>query len=266
MYIPIRSLSAITRRSVEVMSVAMKSYFDGSGKYRDPNSKMLTLAGWGSQSWGNFEGAWSEMLKAHDAPYLHMKEMMSYCGRIGSPFGSWDQDRVDRFVDAAISTAINHQFDGLKAFSCTVSITEHKAVSARRKVLDAQNYCSMACLADVLNYEEKTSQHQDRMELYFDKEDDFFYFWVEQWGREDRQIRELDLIDQLSGLRSTKEVFPMQLADLLAWLQNRRYTVGDREGWLDRLLTLPHSCREWVENKETPIPRPCWTGEGLPHA
>ena len=34
---------------------------------------------------------------------------------------------------------------------------------------------------------------------------------------------------------NSRDVYPCQLADLLAWLINRKYTVGDRAEWLQQL-------------------------------
>ena len=255
MHLPIRSLSAINRRSVEVMSIAMKSYFDGSGKYHD--TKMLTLAGWSAVRWESFEESWDAMLKHHRAPYLHMKEMISPHGRKGGPFKDWKQEDIDNLVDAAIDTAIIHRKDGLRAVSCTISVTEHKAVSASRRIVGAHYLCSTSCLGAVLNYEKEVSQHRDWMEVYYDTADRFFRFWVDAVNSKSKKERVPDLqcIDAITGILQPTRVMPMQLADLLGWLQNRKYTVGDRNEWLDRLLTLPNSCRECVENTGNLLPR-----------
>jgi hypothetical protein len=190
----------------------MKSYFDGSGKYEDPGSRLLTLAGCAADWWEQFERAWDLMLERHGAPYLHMREVVP---RVG-PFKTWNEQMVNELVADAIETAIDHPPERVKAFSCTLSIAEHRQRAKTSSIPDAYWYCSSICLSDLLRYEGENSRHHDRIELYFDAEDKFFRFWMSVWNRNNKPARGLECIDHLSPIRDQHKVGAMQFADLLA--------------------------------------------------
>lgn len=109
----------------------MKSYFDGSGKYEDPNSKMLTLAGWGSAVWVPFEEKWQNTGKQRSPVPTHEGDDVPP-GTTGGPFADWEQSRIDAFVEEAIETAISHQ-SGWPQGICVYSVDLRAQGSLWRK-------------------------------------------------------------------------------------------------------------------------------------
>lgn len=88
------------------------AYFDASGSPRDPNTQVLSVAGWVSteSKWRKFESDWAAALKDAGVSALHMKK----CAHFRGEFAKWKSDPTqrDKFL-SALRAAVLRAADAL---------------------------------------------------------------------------------------------------------------------------------------------------------
>jgi hypothetical protein len=132
------------------MAVAIRAYFDSSGKTDDPEARFITLAGYVGPpaAWLQFEKNWSEVLKHHNCQYLHMNEAHRLKGEFSRSKG-WTTSRVlslltELFNECLIPagwTNFKGQFSGA---SCTINLEDFRKVcneDAQLKKKTAESIC-----------------------------------------------------------------------------------------------------------------------------
>jgi hypothetical protein len=224
----------------------MKCFFDGSGKEKD--NEFVTLAGYaGIQSdWAAFEVVWSAKLKEFEAPYLHMSRLWS-ASTNNIPFILWSKSRKEDFVNEMLGTLEAAQLSQIQGVSCTVDVKAYrdcrKQLGNRAKDLQKiPNICVVTCVGPLI-HQEKTGKPYDCLEIHFDKGEEFFSLMLDMWKRKRHPMPFSECIASMTAM-DMRQSCGIQLADLLGWLLNRKYTKRDKNIWLDRLEgAIPHSHR-----------------------
>jgi hypothetical protein len=221
----------------------MKSYFDGSGNFEDRRSDYLTLVGFVTKAWPSFESRWEATLQEHGAPgYLHMREATKLADGFSVKNG-WEENRVNDLIVSVIQSVRDLALKDLFAFSCTVDLQVHrKLLKTEPDLMKAPHICASHCFGKLLDHER---EHNPGLaltfEVFFDRDEKFFpvihRMWQRRWKKGRVRARVPNLFQCLASMASvnSRDVYPCQLADLLAWLINRKYTVGDRAEWLQQL-------------------------------
>src|ERR1700690_457878 len=98
-------LSALNIRARIGLLMALRGYFDSSGKHEDPSAKVVTLAGYAAVGdvWDDLEREWQKVLAArlnppsprspNGTPYFHSKEAMHLTKGYSRNDG-WDDGKV----------------------------------------------------------------------------------------------------------------------------------------------------------------------------
>lgn len=202
-------------------------YFDDSRK----DDHLLTLAGLlgDTGQWGNFENKWSRLLKTHDVPYLHMKEMM----KPRSPFAKWlphqnHRDEVKSFFIDVIDAINSSQ---LQSYSTIVRLSDLIRFNKDNGLnIKAYPLAVYACMAHI------SGAHPSQMiSLVFDhiEKIDSKLMTAKAYASGDQTFP--GMMDHISPIplpkeRTAKETQPIQAADFMAW-ETRKHYLNQDEWW-----------------------------------
>jgi hypothetical protein len=219
---------AISRPSGEKKIMAVISgYFDDSRM----DSYVLTLAGiiGDADQWSNFEHKWAILLRKHDVPYLHMKEMM----RPNSPFGKWlprdaHKEEVDNlFID--VVGAINGS--GFHTYSTTVRLLDLENFN-KKFSLQCKAYSLAAYGCMTLIHKAYPAQLISLVFDHCDKIDNYLKI-AKRYAKGDTTFP--GIIDHIVPIPLPKQclaknVRPIQAADFMAW-ELRKHHIKQAEWW-----------------------------------
>jgi hypothetical protein len=220
---------AISRPPGEKKIMAVISgYFDDSRK----ENYVLTLAGLvgDEDQWQHFENRWADLLKKHDVPYLHMKEMM----RPKGPFSKWLPHEAHRaevanfFID--VTDAINSS--RLHSYSTIVRLLDlekfNNAVGLQLKAYPLGAYGCMTLI-------HKAYPTARLISLVFDHCDkiDSYLRVAKKYAAGDRTFP--GIVDHIVPIPlpkqcTAKEVRPIQAADFMAH-EIRKHHLKQTEWW-----------------------------------
>lgn len=215
--------------------VALRAYYDGSGKVDDPGCRFLNLGALaGSESgWDGFRTKWIEVLSRHEAPlsesknpYFHSKEAMHNRGG----YSSWDTKRAMALVNDLFKVIGDQDRADLIAISCSINLEDYRAVKAAIPALrSAENVCVDWCFGYTLRHPARDSG----IELYFDRKENYYSILKKLWKHQGKPgpiwwaLRVVG-IEEVNDMRDWPEI---QAADLVAWLANRCHTLGNHDKW-----------------------------------
>ena len=209
------------------LSMAIKAYFDGSGKTRDPQARFVTLAGYyGNEAqWLQFESDWNQILQKYDIPFVHMRELVPGNGPYVPRFKNNPNERSQLIRDCALVIRANN----LSPVSCVAGLIEN--VTARRNLADfslvkAELMCVDYCLAMMI-----LGTAKDQILLYFDRDEGFAPELQRMYQNKKRRGKSFlkDINAPISVDMS--QVPGVQAADILAWSLNR-HQRDDRFDWI----------------------------------
>lgn len=239
-YLPIHSLSAFNVPRFTVLAIAIRAYYDSSGKSDDPNTRFLTLAGYAgtANAWQQFEERWDRVLQRWGCSYLHMSDAYLLQQGFAETKG-WTKDRVngllrDLFNECLSPTGwVNFKGEFYGA-SCTVNLEDYTKASAdvpSRSIKEPEAICvdhvvtvALMALPENLNL---PLGKEGRVELFFDKNESFMHKVDRVWRskRNGKLEGPLQLVSSIATA-DMREVIGLQAADFLAWHANRYYTHG----------------------------------------
>ena len=215
--------------------MALKAYYDGSGKAHNRADAFLTLAGLAgdAKAWEIFDEQWRKILANRDpaAHYLHMKEANPLRKEFSETKG-WDNDKVrslladltnECFFKATFSDSASEQ---LGIFSCTVDLTAYRKLQDEGRTLTKEEHiCTDGAVALMLNI--LGSGSSERIEMYFDRDEQFRGRVENIWNRKRRPAWWAKRVDTVAPVNM--KCWPgIQAADFIAWSLNRKYTVNDK--------------------------------------
>lgn len=147
------------------------AYFDAGGSTEDPNSRIISIAGWIATEarWRRLEKAWRTICDHEGVSGLHMKDFAHSRGE----FQGWagDETRRQRFL-ADLAAAIHRHTN--RDFSCSLFLDGYRAVDEQYKFHEHVGHPYMiggwACIQSVREWMAKT--HPDDLTLFvFEKGD-----------------------------------------------------------------------------------------------
>ena len=228
--------SAFNVRANMGVLVALKSFYDGSGKYEDVNAKVVTLAGYAAppEVWHQIETHWGAVLSnckkcppsRRGTPYFHSKEAMNY----SDGYKGWNVDTVEALVNQLQDVLAEQANKGLAGFSCSIDLDGYRRFKAQNPTVKRyEHLCINHCIGTMF-------QHNDAdfpIEIMFDRKEPFEpllkYLWNEEidghrtwWANE---------VVTVAPVNDAKDSYGLQAADLLAWLANRYHTKGPYDVW-----------------------------------
>jgi hypothetical protein len=212
--------------------MAIRAYYDGSADER--REHWITLAGFSAADckWKKFKLDWHDTLVAHRAPvspisgepYVHMKEAMS--GSKG--YLGWSLNRVKPMIKDLnrVLFKFNEQVSGAV---CTVNLDDYQL--AKKHIAGHPDSPECICVDTCVSAIAIPRYCKDRsLHLYFDKNEPFLHKINRVW-LENKKRKEAGWPRQIQGIvkiNSQSEI-GVQAADVIAWIFNRHYTIGDHE-------------------------------------
>ena len=214
--------------------MVLAAYYDGSGKTHDPNCQFITIAGFSAQTetWDAFGKGWQQVLADHGAPYFHASEAWAHMGA----FDGWAPTKVSRLANKLLEfTATLRNYEDprktdLLGFSCTVNLADYAKAHARISgpVKEAEAFCVDWCAGHQFN-RSSPAPETGYLTLYFDRSEDFLHkinrIWQQRLdGKRTWWAHYVTTIAPVENMRTTPA---LQLADFLAWAQNRKYSKNE---------------------------------------
>jgi len=217
--------------------MVLKSYYDGSWDIDN-----LTLCGVAATEsiWREFEAKWQDVLQAHLVKdnALHMRDLMGLDGDFSRSEG-WNSRRRESLVIDLLNLVGSFRGPShhLVAYSCTVLLKDWVlAKEALPRLPDAHSICVNFCVGG-LHLPLDCSGEEQPILLYFDRNEKFMRTVRRVWERRRKepggfkQIRSIETV--------TRRCYPLQLADMLAWVRNRNTrTPHAQEAFVDTLRLL----------------------------
>lgn len=203
----------------------LEAYFDGSR-----NPRFVTLGGFSATppTWGKFSSRWSAIVREAEAPYLHMREAWGLSGAFDAKLG-WDRARRRRLIFALMNMIGEFRnFEDLErtdlfGFSCTVDLEGYNKARGRFPGLKPpESICLDWCAG--LQFRRRPEPTARYLSLYFDRNEQFLHKINSVWQTKRTSWRHLVAAIKTIEMKTTPA---LQLADLLAWVTNRRHTQPD---------------------------------------
>jgi len=209
----------------------VKAYFDASGKANDPGCKSITLACYTApeEVWQALEPAWEEILKRfacplsrNGTPYFHSKEAFHSRGE----YAGWDRKKVWSLTCELFNVLGTQGRRDLIGFSCTV---EKSAYAAVKQIIPALRPMDVMCVDHCFGNSLRHPRILDKqMQLFFDHDEP--YEPILRRVRSEivcgKHIWWFDSVASIERVSDSRDCFPLQAADLLAWAANRHFTYG----------------------------------------
>jgi hypothetical protein len=257
-----RELTPVSGAILDRWFIVFKAYFDSSGKKEDPNTPRVTLACYAANglAWDDqFTPAWRAVLEKHfkgkstpGEPYLHMKEAIPLRGGYDRKHGWDEKSRSELIEDLTVNVLGRFNWMTDRAYACTVVVPDYDRAKAERPTLESIEYLALNfCLSHLfLDTPELPNGRRDMLECIFDRCEPYQPCLSELWKSDEERRRDVCLDHIASPYEvDMRKVYPVQAADLLAWLLNRHYTKGDRATELLRAAScLP--VHRWYWNYE----------------
>ncbi len=224
------------------MAIALKAYYDGSGKSH-PNSKdrFLSLGGYAGTwpAWEALERRWAEVLSRWPCEYMHMHDAFHLNDHFAEKRG-WTHEMVEqlqRELSNECLSPIANEFRGqFVGTCCTVSLDEFgAAVAARPGLPDRYKVPEAICVWDAVRDafrllvppEGGIPERDARVELHFDYGESFQHPFKKVW--EKTKDKDYPIFRNIVSIGSAdaKQVPGLQAADMAAWTANLAYNRGD---------------------------------------
>ena len=221
--------------------MALKAYYDGCND--ELNHDAVTLAGIaGTESvWQQFEPEWEKVLRKHLVKdrILHMTDLMAFQGSFSPEYG-WDETQR-RVLLIDLWNVMGKLHDShLVAYSCSVLLKDWQDASAKIPHLASpESICVNFCVGG-LDLPMECANEIKPVLLYFDHGEKFMRTvrrpwekWKRQRGSLFRQIRSIEHTDS--------EYYPIQAADILAWVVNHAHRgIYDEFLGISSVLMIKH--------------------------
>jgi hypothetical protein len=221
--------------------IAMKAYFDGSGDLKKRDFVVLAGVAANDPLWASFDAKWREILDDRDppAPYIHMREIVN--GRKAfKPEMGWDEKKTSQLILDCLMYIQTLDKTDFRAFICTLDLGSYKYLVENGAKLPAiLTFLSRFCPELVVKWylEEFEKWYPQEMHFYFDQGEKFKGRFEERWTRgkksSGRFLNHWHLVKTVTTADMRDEP-ALQLADLIAWGQNRRLVsekYKDQRSW-----------------------------------
>ncbi len=210
--------------------LALKVFYDGSGKLHDPGCRFVNLGSLiGEETcWADLRRRWLEVLEKHSAPfsktgrrYFHASEAFQH----HDGYDGWNSDKTFRLVLELIRVLGETGRTDPLAISCSVSIADYRKVKSLIPSLRSpEAICLDICFGLAIRH-----PHRDvGIEVEFDRTEGFYPILRTAFkqNHRGRGIWWAAYVSKITEVRDMRESPEIQAADLLAYLANRYRTHG----------------------------------------
>jgi hypothetical protein len=204
------------------VAVALRAFYDGSGKTSDPKCRFVTLAGYSAtdSTWELFEAKWREALKELGIPYFHMIEALAGEGPFSREKG-WNSDRALHSACKLICLLSHLPRNDLVGFICTIDTEGYKKASRliEPKLRPLEAICVDWCFGGL--FHRLVKDHDGKtlpVEAFFDKDEQFLH-WADRVWRSKNAKKRFGwpaLVATIAPVEM-RQVMPIQAADIAAW-------------------------------------------------
>lgn len=199
--------------------IVIKAYYDGSNKSHEAGYLILCGVATPEGILPSFERRWAEILRARGLRWWHTTDALAGTKRdfLIDPCAPWDRSVAEAAM-AELHTfigdfSVQHWQRGFQLFSCSVHLESYRrALAADPLLRSAEAICVDWCVGALKLDDDGAAL------LYFDRHESFMKE-VEQVWRKDSTKRHLEWPRQIKAISpvDSREVLPVQAADLLAW-------------------------------------------------
>jgi hypothetical protein len=211
--------------------MAVNAYYDGSGKSA-PTSKGMTLTGVVAPEtlWQRFVPLWEKALLRNSVQCLHMSDLMAARGEFERERG-WTEEKRIQFIKDLFNIFGEFRTTGLRAYSCTIVLDDYRRCKTEiPKLRKPEDICVNFCVGGLQFTVEELSEEKPIL-LYFDRNEGFMNSIHQVWSKKRRRPKSWP--KQIRSIATTNSsCFPIQAADLIAWIVNRRHIKGHDESYL----------------------------------
>ena len=231
----------------------VEAFYDSSGHFSDPKTPCITLAGYAATPdyWVVFNEKFKQALDGDGtrpvARYLRMSELNALGGESSYRKG-WNETHTKALLGDVISKCLSplgwveheRKFHGA---ACTVNRDDYnKAKTALPHLAGPEHICVNRVVRVALRMLEEdptTPTHKTgQAHLYFDQNEPYEKEIYREWEDPDKRSPVMKLISGIDRI-DMRTSYPMQAADYLAWLTNRKWASGSEEANIRRILSAP---------------------------
>ena len=251
--IPVRALRFLSRGEHKLM-VMLRAYCDASGKSDNPNDVMVTIGGVVSslEQWEQFEPEWSAMLDSFDITELHMK----YLAHCRGEYEGWDESKRRSFLGHAVEIMDRH-WEGYMGATMPIEVFDSLEAAHKEKLVDPYFPCFFANISGLMTCADHLGP-EEKVEMTVEGEPGFMGKATEFWERARNEgppgFRER--LGTLTVGASSREVLPLQVADLVAYEVNKH--LSSEYMYRQHGKPLPTKWPRWTFNQ---IKKRMLTGE-----
>jgi hypothetical protein len=211
--------------------IVMKSYFDRSGL---ENTDFIALSGIAASddTWAVIEATWNHVLGAHNpqAAYMHMNEAVFLKKEFEKTKG-WDDDKVFGLVNLLVSYLSQIPNTTYCQFASIIDMRAYRKLQAETYELDSPvDLLNASCAERVMFWYLHEYKGVDlEAHYYFDQNEPFEPIFKAKWERETERDRDTGTYSIWShikhvGSANMRNTPGLQIADMLAWANNRKET------------------------------------------
>lgn len=227
----------------------LKSYFDGGNEANSQQYDRVTLAtACGTlEQWEAFDSAWNEVLRTHNAPFLHTTDAVSLQQEFSRKEG-WSRESVDFLISDCVAVIGEHLSTpgpvgniakpGLHVVTLTIRLDDYRR--ARESNSNLPNSVTEICTSESLGFCFRWGRRIGAQDyhFYFDQGEPFYGHVCDRKSNKKarKAITPMQNVTHL-GESDMRVVPALQAADLFAWCINHNDVVS-RE-WHGRLHGLP---------------------------
>ncbi len=202
------------------VSLVLHAYFDESGKFRDPKSRYICLAGYVADDarWTTFCDEWAGLLHKHHIPYVHMKNMIALQGEYEDL--GWTHIHRDEVLKEFIGVIRRNV---TASFGIGLDLTHYRAMpkeSQKRLGGDPFLFCFARLIKRVLETL-KQQNVPDPIVMAFDDDKDYAMRCYKVWCEMKNHFPELRERFPAICYADDRIFAPLQGADILAHETNK---------------------------------------------
>ena len=213
--------------------MGLKAYYDSSGK-NDTVNKVLTLAGFAAPEdvWHRFETEWKCALDDYGAQFFHMSEAMSLKGHFNGNNG-WNEAKVYALVKDLFKVIGKYRTEYFEAYSCSVILSDYRRAQLTiPKLRSPEAICVNFCIGG-LQLSPADFDSPKPIDLFFDRKETFLKTIYAVWDQAKNKTQTKGWPKQIGDIKSvdSKTTFPVQAADMFAWIVHRHHTGPNNHPW-----------------------------------
>ncbi len=200
--------------------------------------------------WSELEPAWSQTLRNHHAPYVHMRELMP----LVRAFKDWSPQKRDALLeDLEFLLGRYRNEPRIKRFSCSVDLEAHYKWAKIRNHPKPERLCTRVVFPEILEwYAGLPDKILDVMDVFFDQNETSMRHIHEDWKtkkfKKKHPVWGLIRIVAEADMRHT---IPLQIADMAAWARNRIESKGHKQmdSFLRHAYIITNATLLWIHRE-----------------